>query len=43
MRDLKNNLSRYLDQVEIWDKSRLIGKSRRSTWADVPEAEATIH
>jgi hypothetical protein len=34
---------RYLDQVEIWDKSRLIGKSRRSTWADPLSESATLH
>jgi hypothetical protein len=34
---------RYLDQVEIWDKSRLIGKSRRSTWSDPPDSRAVLH
>jgi hypothetical protein len=34
---------RYVDQVEIWDKSRLIGKSRRPTWRDPAETAAIMH
>jgi hypothetical protein len=34
---------RYVDQVEIWDRSRMIGRSWRSTWADPIDAVATIH
>jgi hypothetical protein len=34
---------RYLDQVEIWDRRRLIGKSRRSSWADPATVGATVH
>jgi hypothetical protein len=34
---------RYVNEVEIWDKTRLIGKSRRSTWADASGANATLH
>jgi hypothetical protein len=34
---------RYLDQVEIWNSARLIGKTKRSTWADPIEAAPAVH
>jgi len=34
---------RFVDQVEIWDRTRLIGKTKRSTWADPIDAAATLH
>ncbi|SEE26699.1 hypothetical protein SAMN05444161_5393 [Rhizobiales bacterium GAS191] len=34
---------RYVDEVEIWNGSSLVGKARRSTWADPVDDRSTLH
>ena len=34
---------RFVDQVEIWDKARLIAKTKRPTWSEPAETAATMH